>query len=59
MIDELLAPATDRGVAAQLIALIVGTAAVCWLLRSHRHWQLVALGVALLLLGAMGLRAAH
>jgi len=59
MIDRVLLPATDRGVALQIVIVVVGMASAWWLLGSRRHWRPAAMGIGLLLLGAMGLRAAH
>ncbi len=58
-VNRLLLPATDVGVLLQL-AIILGTVAVAWNLTSgRRHWRPAVIGIALLLLGAVGLRAAH
>ena len=58
MIDVLL-PSTDGGVAIQLMLLAVLTAAGVYLTREHRHYRILIVGVAVLTLGVMAVRAVH
>lgn len=58
MIDFLL-PATDGGVLAQVVAVvIIGTVAVVVTWR-RREWRLLSVGATVLALALMGLRALH
>jgi hypothetical protein len=58
MIDWLL-PTSDRVAITQaVVVLVVGTAAIL-ALRRHREARIFAVGVTILLLAAMGLRALH
>lgn len=59
MIDRILLPASDQGVALQVVVILVGVATTWWLLDAHRYWRPAVLGIGLLLLGAIGVRAAH
>ena len=58
MIDWLL-PTSDRVAITQaVVGLVVGTAAIL-ALRRHREARIFAVGVTILVLAAMGLRALH
>lgn len=59
LIGRFLRPATDLGVAVQLIALVTVVGLAAWRVWHRPEWRLVVLGAGLLLLGGMGLRAAH
>ena len=52
-------PTSDVTVAIQFLGLIIVAGAAWWWLRDRPEWRLVVLGMTLLLLGGMGLRAAH
>ncbi len=52
-------PTSDLTVAIQLLVLLVLAGLALWWLRDRPEWRLVVLGLTLLLLGGMGLRAAH
>ncbi|MGI9667997.1 MAG: hypothetical protein ACR2N2_13025 [Acidimicrobiia bacterium] len=56
---ELLLPRTDAGVAVQLVLWLVLTAVAVVLLRHHRDWRLLVIGVSLFGLGLMAVRAIH
>lgn len=56
---RLAAPSTDLGVLLQFAVVVIAVVVGWRLLASRPHWRLVLLGVGLVLLGAMGLRAAH
>lgn len=58
MIDLLL-PATDGGVLAQLIVFVLVGGLAIVATKNHREWRLVAFGGTILGLGLMGLRALH
>lgn len=58
-VSRLLQPTTDRGVVAQLMVALAVLALSTWWLRHRPEWRLVVLGVGLVALGAMGVRAAH
>lgn len=58
MIDLIL-PATDAGVAVQLVVFVVLGGLALFATRHHREWRLVAVGSLLLVLGLFGLRALH
>ena len=58
MIDILL-PATDAGVLAQVIVVFVLGAAVTVATWRRREWRLLAVGGTFLALALMGLRALH
>lgn len=58
MIDLLL-PATDAGVLAQVIVVLVVGVVTISLTRRNREWRLIAVGGTLLALGLLGLRALH
>jgi uncharacterized integral membrane protein len=58
LIDVLL-PATDAGVLAQVIAVFVIGAAVTAVTWRRREWRLLAIGGTFLALALMGLRALH
>ena len=58
-ITRLVLPTSDLAVAIQLLVLLVLVGLALWWLRDRPEWRLVVLGLTLLLLGGMGLRAAH
>lgn len=56
---DLLLPATDAGVLAQLVlAALVGVWAI-WKFWRVPEWRLVAIGATLVALGLIGVRALH
>lgn len=59
MLNRLLLPATDVGVAIQVAVLVIALVGAWRLSRAHRHWRPAIVGVGMLVLGLMGLRAAH
>lgn len=59
MIDDLLFPATDAGVLAQVVALLVIAAVVLWLVRRTADLVWFIAGMAVLLAGLMALRTVH
>jgi len=59
VLNRVLFPWTDLGVALQVAVLGLAVIGAWRLSRAHRHWRPMILGVGLLLLGLMGLRAAH
>lgn len=58
MIDVLL-PSTDGGVAVQLVLLVVFTGVGAYLTRRNRDLRILVVGVAVLILGLMAVRAIH
>lgn len=56
---RVLQPATDLGVLAQFVLVSALLLLATWWLRHRPEWRLVVLGLGLVLLGAMGVRAAH
>jgi len=58
-VSRLLQPATDVGVLAQFALVLTLLLVAGWWLRRRPEWRLVLVGLGLLLLGAMGIRAAH
>lgn len=58
MIDLLL-PATDGGVLAQMIVVVVAGVVAVVATRRHTEWRLVAMGGTIVALGLLGLRALH
>lgn len=58
-VTDLLLPTTDAGVAAQLAVLAAAAAVALRLAWSQHALRLLVFGVALTLLGLLGLRAAH
>ena len=58
MLDVLL-PATDGGVIAQLVFVLVVWAIALWLLRNRPDSRLLATGVGLVLVALIGVRALH
>lgn len=59
MINRLLLPASDLGVALQVAVLVAALIGAWRLSRAHRYWRPMIIGVGMLLFGLMGLRAAH
>lgn len=59
MLNRLLLPASDLGVALQVALLVLALIGAWRLSRAHRYWRPAIVGVGMLLLGLMGLRAAH
>lgn len=59
MLNRLLLPASDLGVTLQVVVLTLAMLGALRLSRTHRYWRPLIVGVGLLLLGLMGLRAAH
>jgi hypothetical protein len=59
MIEEVLLPRTDAGVAAQFGVVVVATVVLSWIARRERSVVTLILGVAMVLLGLMALRAMH
>jgi hypothetical protein len=56
---DLLLPATDGGVIAQLLAVVALWAISLWALRNRPDHRLLAIGVGLVLLALVGVRALH
>ena len=57
--EDLLAPTTDGGVAAQ-VALVVAAAAVAgWLVRRNRDAVVLVVGVLVMTMALFGVRALH
>ncbi len=59
LFGRVLQPATDVGVAVQVVTLLIVVGALLWWFRARPEWRLVALGTGLIVLGLMGVRAAH
>jgi uncharacterized membrane-anchored protein len=57
VILDLLLPATDAGVAAQLVAVFVVVAIALWRFWSNLEIRLLVVGSGIVVLGLMGLRA--
>jgi hypothetical protein len=58
MLDFLL-PATDEGVAAQLLVWAVISVGALLITRRNKDLRLLAIGLSVLILGLMGLRMVH
>ncbi len=58
MID-LLVPSSDRAVLMQIIVLLLVGGLAVFALRRHREARIFAIGVTVLLLAVMGVRAIH
>jgi hypothetical protein len=58
-VTDLLQPTTDAGVALQLVLVLVGAAIALGRSWHRADLRLVVIGLTLLLLGLMGLRAVH
>lgn len=56
---DLLLPATDAGVIAQLVIVVVLWVAAVSALRNQAEWRLVAIGAGLITLALIGIRALH
>lgn len=59
VILDLLLPATDAGVAAQLVVVFVVVAIALWRFWSNLEIRLLVVGSGIVLVGLMGLRALH
>lgn len=59
MLKDLLLPATDAGVLAQVIGLAVATAAGAFAVRRSPDMLWLVAGVATMVMGFFGLRALH
>ncbi|CAB4580513.1 MAG: hypothetical protein ACK5CE_16215 [Actinomycetes bacterium] len=59
LIDDLLHPATDAGVAAQVMGVVVVTTIVTTLVRRERSLVMLTVGASMVVLGWFGLRALH
>jgi hypothetical protein len=59
VIRDLLFPATDAGVLAQVIGVLVTTVVVLVLVRRERSLVTLTIGIALVVLGFFGFRALH
>lgn len=57
--SELLSPRTDLGVAVQVVVLLVLAAVGLWSTRARPDARLVVIGLAVLAVALVGLRAAH
>lgn len=57
--EELLFPRTDGGVAAQLAVVLTVAAAATYLVRRDRELVLFVVGLTVLAIGLIGLRALH
>ena len=58
-VRDVLLPATDRAVAIQLVVVLVVIAAALWFVRRERALVELVLGLGLVLVGLMGVRALH
>lgn len=58
-VRRLLLPESDVSVVVQFVAVVVLGSWAVWRLRARSEWRLVVIGLTLVTLGAMGLRAAH
>ncbi len=56
---DLLLPSTDAGVAAQFAVVAFAAGAALVALRRHPEWRILVVGMALVVLGAMAVRAIH
>jgi len=57
--SRLLRPATDLGVFLQVASVLGLLALLWWRARTRTEWRLVTAGIGLVVLGLIGLRAAH
>jgi hypothetical protein len=57
--SRLVRPTTDLGVVLQVASLLAVLALSWWVARTRTEWRLVIAGIGLVLLGTIGLRAAH
>lgn len=57
--SELVLPRTDAGVAVQVVVAVVVLLAGLWATRRRPDARLVVVGAGLVLVGLIGLRAAH
>ena len=58
-IRDMLLPETDAGVAVQLALVIAAWGLGFWLVRRRSEFRLVVLGIGLVTLGFIGVRAIH
>jgi len=58
-VNDLLLPATDAGVFGQLLLVLALAVGAGWLVRRERALVTLVVGVATVLLGALGVRALH
>lgn len=56
---DILLPATDAGVAVQVLVAAVGFAVLYWLVRRHRDLRFLVAALAFATFAFFGLRAAH
>lgn len=56
---DLLLPATDAGVAAQFVIVVIILAVALWRFWANPDLRLVVIGTGLVVLGLMGFRALH
>jgi hypothetical protein len=56
---DVVLPATDQVVVVQVVVVLVAGAAAVLLSRRRPEWRLFSIGLTILLLGLMGLRALH
>lgn len=56
---DVLLPATDRAVAIQLLTVLVVIGVALWFVRRERALVELTVGVGLVLVGLMGIRALH
>ena len=56
---DLLMPATDEGVAAQFVLLLMVTGVGAWFARHNKDVLRLVVGLALLFAGMMAIRAIH
>jgi hypothetical protein len=56
---DLFLPSTDGGVAVQFAVWLVLSAAALWFTRHNKDFRLLAVGLSVLTLGVMAVRAIH
>ena len=59
LILDILLPATDTGVALQLVVVLVVVGLLVWRFRANLDVRLLIIGTAIVTLGLMGIRALH
>lgn len=57
--SELLLPRTDAGVAVQVLVVGLASAVALWRVRSRPDARLIVVGLVMIVVGLIGLRAAH
>jgi len=57
--NEILLPRTDAGAGAQVIAVVLLTVVVATLVRRERSLVMLSIGVGMVVLGFIGMRALH